>query len=402
MGARSARLLAVRRGVCALALLWAVMGCCPSPAWGQRVAVGLYDNLDLQAVTVEPVSRGYRVLLDGRPRPLPTGQRLLARRVGDALAVSINGQPLGAYLHVAVINDTLAAQLRVAGGADRPDRRLLDGNLSLSVDFQRVMCVNLVDQECYVAGVVLAEVGGGQHVELYKAQALLVRTYLLAHRSRHINEGFNLCDQVHCQAYRESGWGNESIRGAVRATRGRVVVDSEGRLIASVFHANCGGQTASAEQVWLTPRSYLRGVNDPDCAGSKGSSWHAVLPLREWRRLLTSKGIAAHQLTAQQMAYRSGRREALYALPGGRGVPFRDIREYFNLRSAWFDVEVRGDEVHLQGRGYGHGIGMCQRGAMARARRGQSALQILQAYFLGVRVVPAEQALPMATLDDEI
>lgn len=391
----------VERGLFTIVLFGVSVCFCGRVALGQRVAIGLYDNVDLQSVTISPVSKGYRVLLDGKVRPLPSGQSLDARREGNLLAVRVNGQPLGGYRHVAVINDAVATQLSVEAGEGGADRRILDGNLSLTVDFQRVMCVNLVDQECYVAGVVLAEVGSGQGAELYKAQALLVRTYLLAHRGRHINEGFNLCDQVHCQAYKQSAWGNETIRGATLATRGLVVVDGDGRLIASVFHANCGGQTASAEQVWLTPQSYLRSVKDPDCAGANGSRWKAVVPLKEWRRLLSSKGIAAYQLTAEQMAYRSTRREAIYALPGGRGVPFRDLREYFNLRSAWFDVEVRGDKVYLQGRGYGHGIGMCQRGAMAKAQKGYSAAQILQAYFFGVKVVPAEQALPMATLYDE-
>lgn len=390
-----------RSRLCAWFLVGLTACFCGRTALGQRVAIGLYDNVDLQAVMVAPVSKGYRVLLDGQVRPLPSGQHLHAAREGTRLAVRINGQPLGSYRHVVVLNDAPIAQVGLAAGEKTGGMRVVDGNVSLTVDFQRVMCINLVDTECYVAGVVLAEVGRGQSIELYKAQALLVRTYLLAHRGRHITEGFNLCDQVHCQAYKESAWGEDLIREAALATRGMVVVDSEGRLISSVFHANCGGQTASAEQVWLSPRSYLKSVNDPDCRGASGARWEAEVSLEAWRRFLQSKGINALRLTGQQMAYRSERREALYTLPGGRGVPFRDLREYFNLRSAWFDVEVKGEKVHLRGRGYGHGIGMCQRGAMAKARRGFDAESILKAYFSGVSVVPAEQALPMATLDEE-
>lgn len=370
-------------------------------AFGQRVAVGLYDNVDLQSVVVSPESKGYRVLLDEQSRPLPTGQHLQVARDGVQLGVWIDGQPLGSYRHVVVLHDSPESQLRVAEGKAPSAWRVVDGNLSLAVDFQRVMCINLIDTECYVASVVLAEVGRGQEVELYKAQALLVRTYLLAHRGRHITEGFNLCDQVHCQAYKESAWHDLQIREATLATRGQVVVDSDGRLISSVFHANCGGETAAADQVWLSPRSYLKSVKDPDCRGASGSRWVAEVPLKAWRRFLQSKGINAARLTGQQMAYRSARRESLYTLPGGRGVPFRDLREYFNLRSAWFDVEVIGEKVKLRGRGYGHGIGMCQRGAMAKAKQGYDAQRILKAYFMGVSVVRAEQALPMAALEEE-
>lgn len=381
------------------AALLLCVGC--GGAAGQRVAIGLYDNMDLQALTVVPVSRGYRVLLDGHARPLPSGVCLRVSRDGARLAAQIDGQPLGCFRHVVVLHEASASQVRVEAEGVRAGRRIVDGNVSLTVDFQRIMCVNLVDMECYVAAVVLAEVGRGQAVELYKAQALLVRTYLLAHCGRHVSEGFNLCDQVHCQAYKESGWNEGPIREATLATQGQVVVDRDGRLISSVFHANCGGETASAEQVWLSPRSYLKGVRDQDCRGANGSRWEATVPLAAWRRFLQSKGIAASRLTGQQMAYRSEHRESLYTLPGGRGVPFRDLREYFNLRSAWFDVEVVGDEVLLHGRGYGHGIGMCQRGAMAKARRGYDAQRILKAYFTAVEVVPAERALPLATLEEE-
>lgn len=391
----------VRGGLLLFALQCLSALLCGYGAMAQRVAIGLYDNVDLQAVAVSPESRGYRLVLDGQVRPLPTGQLLRAKREGAALSVSINGQPLGNYHHVALVNDEIVARISVRSEGNGGEKRVLEGNLSLTVDFQRVMCINLVDQECYVAGVVQAEVGRGQHVELYKAQSLLVRTYLIAHRGRHAAEGFNLCDQVHCQAYINSAWDNECIRGAALATKGMVVVDGDGRLITSVFHANCGGQTASAEQVWLTPLSYLRGRVDPDCVGKSGARWTAVVPLAEWKRFLSSKGIPTVQLTDQQMAYRSSKRELLYSLPGGWGVPFRDLREYFNLRSAWFDVEVRGGEVHLLGRGYGHGIGMCQQGAMEKARKGYTAEQILQAYFQGVSVVSVERALPMASPDVE-
>lgn len=389
------------RGLLALALLVIPMRFGAHDACGQRVAIGLYDDVNLQSVSVIPESRGYRVMLDGQVRPLPTGCRLYAERDNQQLTVLINGQPVGNYCHVIVLHDEPVSQVSIAIGAEDEARRIVDGNISLTVDFQRVMCLNLVDQECYVAGVVLAEVGGGQSEELYKAQALLVRTYLLAHRDRHLTEGFNLCDCVHCQAYKGSAWSNEKIRNATLATKGHVVVDKDGRMIASVFHANCGGQTASAEQIWLTSRSYLRGVSDPDCAGASGSLWSAAIPLSEWRRFLISKGIPASRFTPAQMAYRSLRRETLYSLPGGYGVPFRDLREFFNLRSAWFDVEVRMDMVYLRGRGYGHGIGMCQRGAMVKARKGYDALRILQAYFYGVSVVRAEEALPMVSLEEE-
>ena len=77
----------------------------------------------------------------------------------------------------------------------------------------------------------------------------------------------------------------------------------------------------------------------------------------------------------------------MYELPGGIAVPFRDLREYFNLKSAWFDVAVEGGQVLLSGRGYGHGIGMCQEGAMRMAEEGKNAAEIINFYFRGARIV---------------
>ena len=74
-------------------------------------------------------------------------------------------------------------------------------------------------------------------------------------------------------------------------------------------------------------------------------------------------------------------------------MPFRDLREYFKLKSAWFDVRVVGDNVQLEGRGYGHGIGLCQEGAMRMAVEGKTVEEIVAFYLSGVRVVPKEKAI---------
>ena len=106
----------VRGGLLLFALQCLSVLLCGYGAMAQRVAIGLYDNVDLQAVAVSPESRGYRLVLDGQVRPLPTGQLLRAKREGAALSVDINGQPLGNYHHVALVNDEIVARISVRSG----------------------------------------------------------------------------------------------------------------------------------------------------------------------------------------------------------------------------------------------------------------------------------------------
>ena len=355
--------------------------------WAQRVSIGLYDTCATQILELRPLTAGYKVLFGGQMHPLPVDVPLRVQRQGRMLAFRHDSLTLTPVDHLAVLHVDPNAQIELTLLQPKGSPRTYDGNMSLFVDFGRVMCLNLVDPENYIAGVALAEVGGRAKPELYKAQALLIRTYLMANRGKHLDEGFNLCDQVHCQAYKGSASAYPEIKQATQATAGQVVVDGEGNLITSVFHANCGGQTASARDVWLTESPYLLSVRDPYCRRSRGAAWKKTLPLTDWLRFLHSKGVDTRHIPMRGYIYRSETREGMYELPGGIAVPFRDLREYFNLKSAWFDVAVEGGSVHLSGRGYGHGIGLCQEGAIRMAEEGKKAQEIINFYFKGTRIV---------------
>jgi stage II sporulation protein D len=69
------------------------------------------------------------------------------------------------------------------------------------------------------------------------------------------------------------------------------------------------------------------------------------------------------------------------------GIPLRDIREQFKLKSTFFDVEIIGEEVLLHGRGFGHGVGLCQEGAMNMAKKGYTYDQILGFYYPKMKLV---------------
>ncbi len=356
----------------------------------QLVSVSLLDTSRLERLEIVPARGRYSVLVNGVSRSLSVGERLRVVRTGDSLFLRVGAELLGLCRHAVLLGEEGRGQFTLEVEPPLALSRLYDGNVSLSVDYGRIMCVNLVEMDVYLAGVIQAEMGYRAPLEAYKAQALLARTYLLEHLERHLAEGFNVCDQVHCQAYHGSASANEVAMRAARETSGQVVVDAQGQLIEAVFHANSGGETAAAGDVWLREVPYLRRVADPHSAGQRGARWSKRIPLESWRRFMESKGVPRR--AAGAYALRTPRRASHYQLSGARPVPFREIREHFHLKSAWFDVQVQGGMIVLEGRGYGHGIGLSQEGAMEMARRGYDARAILEHYLPGTRIVGRETA----------
>ncbi|MFW5850877.1 MAG: SpoIID/LytB domain-containing protein [Bacteroidota bacterium] len=171
-------------------------------------------------------------------------------------------------------------------------QREYDNDLYISVRNDSFFIINDVNFEKYIAGVVEAEGGSKAHIEYYKAQAILCRTYAAKHYTKHLEEGFNLCDGQHCQAYKGRCKYNLSILDAALQTAGLVVVDSSRNLISATFYANSGGQTANSEDVWITALPYLRAVQDTFSIHGRGFAWEKTIPLADWRSYLVSKGFS--------------------------------------------------------------------------------------------------------------
>jgi stage II sporulation protein D len=138
-------------------------------------------------------------------------------------------------------------------------RRDYTGRLSCYPDLGSVLLINNADIEQYVAGVVRTEGGTDQNPEYFKTQAVIARTYMYKYSHRHLRDGYNLCDNTHCQAFNGIST-DSSIIEAARATHNLVILDRDSVLIYSAFHSNCGGETLASEDVWLTDLQYLRKV----------------------------------------------------------------------------------------------------------------------------------------------
>jgi stage II sporulation protein D len=177
---------------------------------------------------------------------------------------------------------------------------------------------------------------------------------------------------------------NRLIYDAVSQTSGKILVDETGSPIMTAYHANCGGITCSASMAWNKDLPYLTSVHDPFCDRSSQRDWTKSIPLAEWNSYLLHKGVPAGSENVQAATV-SGRQKYLY--PEIQKVPLTMLRDDLKLKSSLFTVAESNGTVILHGHGYGHGVGLCQEGAIEMAKVGYDYIDILMFYFHGVTLV---------------
>lgn len=264
-------------------------------------------------------------------------------------------------------------------------RRKYSGVLSVRVGNEGLSLINEVVEDDYLAAVTGAEGGNSDQLEYLKAQVVLARTFLLKNIDRHRDEGFNLCDDVHCQSYKGTDHCNELIYQSVAMTGDSIITGSNGEPIMALFHANCGGHTESSDRVWLEKFIYCKPVIDTHCLESPGAKWEKRYTRDEWLAYLVESGLLVSEMEDVSLEFRKQERFSYYVV-GEDSVSAVRIREDLELRSAFFSVFEEADSIVIMGRGYGHGVGLCQEGAMSMARKGHTYRDILDFYLSGIRI----------------
>jgi stage II sporulation protein D len=263
----------------------------------------------------------------------------------------------------------------------------------------------------YVLGSVLAEVTPLNQptaavARIYEVQAVLARTYVAGHLGKHRSEGFDVCDTTHCQLYdpsriKTSRFAAEA-REAVRRTAG-LVLTYQGHLAEGLYHADCGGFTASADEVWGGDRvPYLIAAPD-DAAAVQHRQWKWTVSINDLRAALNASPRAEVGRTLDRVDvvdHDAGGHAARVAVIGEhthelRGEEFRTVVDRAlgpkAIQSTLFTISRDKTGVTFTGAGFGHGVGLCQIGAAARARNGESLDDILTHYFPGTRTIRASQ-----------
>ncbi len=264
------------------------------------------------------------------------------------------------------------------------ERRYEDG-LEITSKNKSLFIINVVKTDNYIAGVVQSETWGATtNVDFFKVQAICCRNYLMNNLEKHAEEGYNLCDGVHCQAYKTRANKKEVTEGAYKS-KGEVIVDSQGNIIETLFHSNSGGETVNAKDVWGKDVPYLVSIEDSFSVGCKNYQWEKYIKLKEWLNYFRNKGLNIKDKEIEDalinFSQQEGRKTNLL------GIPLTTIRKDFNLKSTYFDVQKWGGEVKLTGKGYGHGVGMSQEGAIKMCEEGYEYWEVIEHYFKGVKVI---------------
>lgn len=271
-----------------------------------------------------------------------------------------------------------------------PVRQYYNGDFLCYPDMETLILINKSDVESYIAGVVRAEGGINKHKEYFKSQAIIARTYLYSNLDKHLHDNYNVCDNTHCQAF--NGITTDTvINSASFETRGKVILDKDSLPIISAFHSNCGGMTASSKDVWVSDQPYLRSIVDPYCINSRNATWEKKIGLDEWIEYLKKSGYTGKTDDLSLLSFYQNKRWADYKA-GSFTIPFEKIRKDFKLRSSFFSLIASGDSVAIRGKGYGHGVGLCQEGAMIMAEKGNSCQQIIEFYYFGVMITDIKYA----------
>ncbi|MFH1336614.1 MAG: SpoIID/LytB domain-containing protein, partial [Candidatus Zixiibacteriota bacterium] len=282
-------------------------------------------------------------------------------------------------------------------------------------DTKSLLVLNIVNLEDYLKGVVPAEIGklNQTEMEALKAQAIASRTYALFQANQNRERKYDLEATVMDQTYSGAAVEDPQTNRAIQFTRGKVLT-YKGKLICSYYSTNCGGKTEYIEEVWDKPQEpYLIPVDDDTfCFWSKNYNWEerwAKESLnKNIRTFLDSTRISSDKRWGDLLDLKirerspSGRVEWLDAVSDQGTYPLRADKIRWALRkgngsnsilpSTCFDLEiVRGEDdsikqVIARGRGNGHGVGMCQTGAIGMARAGYSCRDILLHYYTGVKI----------------
>lgn len=315
------------------------------------------------------------------------GQRFKVQKNGAGARLIINGKTIGDGSRIVIQSLEWASSIYLSSPSK--DGYAYPDNLIIRPKSDGLKVINECSVERYVGGVTEAESGGGRELEYYKVQAIIARTYALANKRRHEHEGFHVCDRVHCQAYHGMARFEEKIPQAVWASRDHVLVDADINLITAAFHANCGGHTLNAEHVWSRPLSYLVGREDTFCLVMPQSHWEKTIEKEKWLSYLSQQQDIPLATSTDSLA-------ALAFYPRERTRFFSDslhnllmtrVRKDMKLRSAFFVVQEVDGKMELTGRGFGHGVGLCQEGAMRMAELGYSHQEILHFYYKDVHLI---------------
>lgn len=319
------------------------------------------------------------------------GRMLVSKAVisSGALGFDISGRTM----------NTDSLKILGGGSAINVNGKKYDGDLNILKNKQgQLAVINILPMEEYLAGLVASEMPTDWPMEAIKAQAVASRSYAIFQRHMKGSSGakvdYDIESSVLDQVY-------HGIKG--RATRAKEAVDGtngeiltrHGRVIKAFFHSSCGGLTEKASNVWGEKNDFGT-VEDPYCARSPYNSWKFSISKPALVEKIRVAGYPADSIDAISLETKKDNpRVATISIDTGANTIYLQINDlrkmvgFQNIKSAWFNVTISGDVIEFNGRGFGHGVGLCQWGAKGMAEAGKNYREILNFYYPGVKIEKA-------------
>ncbi len=356
----------------------------------QIINVRLFSTVNLQTISIESINGNCLVhSSDAFVTELNEGSKIsLSLNSSGDIHLTQDGNFICMADSLFIYQSEKEDYLSFFSQATKYKSRKYQGDFQCFVRDGFLQITNKILIDDYLEGVLASEAGVNRETEYYKVQAIISRTYALNNWNKHEHEGFNLCDDVHCQAYfgRYSGESKAIIDG-VRDTKGKVLLDSSHNRFPVFFSANCGGQSAETDQIWNTSIPAYTSRPDTFCIHTRQAQWESYISKQDFLSFLENKyflDISNPSIYERIINFKQQKRKTFFIDPSF-GIPLRDIRREYRLKSTYFNTEQVGDKILFKGKGFGHGIGLCQEGAMEMIRKGFSNEEVLKYYFSGAK-----------------
>lgn len=311
--------------------------------------------------------------------------------------------------HITLTTPLLLASLTSQAGLLTLDGQRFHGKLKVVSGPRGDSCdvIHETNLEDYIATLLAMEMNASWPIEALKAQAVAARTYAYSKiMSQQVSrsKGYEaFYDLESSESHQVSGSFFDATERTLQATRetfGQVLKNKSGQITEIFFHAKCGGHTIAPENVWSNKVQGYQAVKDPYCHDRGGES--------TWKTVIAQKRVVSffNWLNSQEhieypsvfeaplkinIAKSSESEPFVKILMGGSLFKFKKslLRRYFgrvNFQSNNFALEAKDGNLLVQGEGRGHGVGMCQIGALGMADHGKNYRNILMHYFPGHKI----------------
>jgi stage II sporulation protein D len=355
--------------------------------FSENISVNVFNDKKLLILEIQPLNLNYKLLIDEdtlEPQNAGTIFQLVAD--DDSIIFSNSQNFTKRAKKIKLIND-IGCTFKIKSTQPNIESDIYEGHLEFYNLYCFIKFINVLELEDYIAGVVEAEAGQRLPLEYYKVQSIICRTYILGHLRRHELEEFNVCDKEHCQVYKGKSMANPDIQKGALQTKGVVLMDDNLNLITCAFHSNCGGETCNAEDVWNRPSFGLKAIKDTFCLRQRSAKWEKVISKNEWRKYLIKKNPKLDTLDLpNNFSFSQAERKTNYQISKTK-IPLKEIRLDWGFKSTFFNVEEKDDKLFFIGKGFGHGIGLCQEGAINMAKLGFLTNDILHFYYKDVTIL---------------